>query len=152
MIEGPGVVLTNPKYPQNLGMVIRACVNFGIPQLRWTGDRIRIPEISTRLPREERMKEYNERLTWKPSERPTDELAGPIITVEFDAAAIDLCQFEHPAQAIYFFGPEDGNVPKWVRHLSHYFVRIPSTHCLNLAAAVNVVLYDRVMKDKTCSW
>jgi tRNA(Leu) C34 or U34 (ribose-2'-O)-methylase TrmL len=94
------------------------------------------------------MKEYNERLTWLPSARPTDELVGPIVTVEFDEKAVDIRQFEHPPRAVYFFGPEDGNVPKWVRHLSHYFIRIPSTHCLNLAAAVNVVLYDRIAKEK----
>jgi tRNA(Leu) C34 or U34 (ribose-2'-O)-methylase TrmL len=37
-------------------------------------------------------------------------------------------------------------LPKQVRLLCHRFVIIPTHHCLNLAAAVNVVLYDRRFK------
>jgi tRNA(Leu) C34 or U34 (ribose-2'-O)-methylase TrmL len=44
------------------------------------------------------------------------------------------------------FGPEDGHVPKGIRTACHRFVTIPSHGCLNLAAAVNVVLYDRMAK------
>jgi tRNA(Leu) C34 or U34 (ribose-2'-O)-methylase TrmL len=54
--------------------------------------------------------------------------------------------FEHPADATYVFGPEDGNVPKGALSVCHRFVSIPSHHCLNLAAAVYTVLYDRVVK------
>jgi tRNA(Leu) C34 or U34 (ribose-2'-O)-methylase TrmL len=54
--------------------------------------------------------------------------------------------FEHPENALYVFGPEDGSLPKTVRLLCHRFVVIPTHHCLNLAAAVNVVLYDRRLK------
>jgi tRNA(Leu) C34 or U34 (ribose-2'-O)-methylase TrmL len=46
------------------------------------------------------------------------------------------------------FGPEDGHVPKGVRGACHRFVTIPSDGCLNLAAAVNVVLYDRMAKAR----
>jgi hypothetical protein len=35
---------------------------------------------------------------------------------------------------------------KPVRLLCHLFVVIPTHHCLNLATAVNVVLYDRRLK------
>jgi tRNA(Leu) C34 or U34 (ribose-2'-O)-methylase TrmL len=44
------------------------------------------------------------------------------------------------------FGPEDGSLPKGVRTACHQFVVIPSMHCMNLAAAVYVVLYDRAYK------
>jgi tRNA(Leu) C34 or U34 (ribose-2'-O)-methylase TrmL len=54
--------------------------------------------------------------------------------------------FEHPGDALYVFGPEDGGLPKAVRLHCHRFVFIPTHHCLNLAAAVNVVLYDRRLK------
>jgi tRNA(Leu) C34 or U34 (ribose-2'-O)-methylase TrmL len=57
-----------------------------------------------------------------------------------------LVEFEHPQEAPYVFGPEDGGLPKAVRLLCHRFVASPTHHCLNLAAAVNVVLYDRRLK------
>ncbi len=53
---------------------------------------------------------------------------------------------KHPEDAFYVFGPEDGGLPKPVRLLCHRFAVIPTHHCLNLAAAVNVVLYDRRLK------
>jgi tRNA(Leu) C34 or U34 (ribose-2'-O)-methylase TrmL len=56
-----------------------------------------------------------------------------------------LTDFVHPEWAIYVFGPEDGSLPKAVRHACHRFVWIPSEQCLNLAAAVNVVLCHRRM-------
>ena len=42
------------------------------------------------------------------------------------------------------FGPEDGKVPKVIRRLCHRFVHIPAHFCLNLNAAVNVVLAHRL--------
>ena len=57
-----------------------------------------------------------------------------------------LVTFEHPEDALYVFGPEDGGLPRPVRLLCHRFVFLPTHHCLNLAAAVNVVLYDRRLK------
>ena len=68
------------------------------------------------------------------------------IAVELRPDAESLVAFEHPADALYVFGPEDGSLPKPVRLLCHRFVVIPTHHCLNLAAAVNVVLYDRRLK------
>ena len=44
------------------------------------------------------------------------------------------------------FGPEDGSLSKGDLAACHRFVRIPTNSCLNLAAAVNVVLYDRLAK------
>jgi tRNA(Leu) C34 or U34 (ribose-2'-O)-methylase TrmL len=59
-----------------------------------------------------------------------------------------LDEFVHPENAVYVFGPEDGGVPKGARHVCHRFVCIPTLNDgpLNLAAAVNVVLYDRLAK------
>ncbi len=74
------------------------------------------------------------------------ELGGMPVCVEVREHAEPLPDFEHPEDAVYVFGPEDGHVPKAVRHLCHRFVVVPVAHCLNLAAAVNVVLYDRRVK------
>lgn len=68
------------------------------------------------------------------------------MAVELLPAAQSLVDFEHPEDALYVFGPEDGGLPKPIRLACHRFVFIPTHHCLNLAAAVNVVLYDRRLK------
>ena len=68
--------------------------------------------------------------------------------VERRSQAENLVDFEHPERAVYIFGPEDGEVSKGVRSVCHRFVCIPTLNDgpLNLAAAVNVVLYDRLAK------
>ena len=68
------------------------------------------------------------------------------VAVEFRGEAEMLPTFEHPEHALYVFGPEDGGLMPVQLRLCHRFVMIPSTHCLNLSAAVNLVLYDRMVK------
>ena len=82
-------------------------------------------------------------------DQPFDRFDSGMVTpvaVELRPDAESLVTFEHPENALYVFGPEDGGVPKPIRLLCHRFVVIPTHHCLNLAAAVNVVLYDRRLK------
>jgi tRNA(Leu) C34 or U34 (ribose-2'-O)-methylase TrmL len=70
------------------------------------------------------------------------------VCVEFDETAEMLPYFEHPERPFYIFGPEDGSVPKGIRHACHKFVKIPTASCLNLGAAINVVLYDWTAKKE----
>jgi hypothetical protein len=51
-----------------------------------------------------------------------------------------------PDRALYIFGPEDGSLDKDIRDWCEDVVYIPTTGCMNLAATVNVVLYDRLAK------
>lgn len=142
------VILEEPKYPHNLAAAIRACACFGLDRLYWTGSRFTF-EAGDRLPREERMKGYAN-VKFENVERPFDHLAiGTVpVCVELTPCAMPLTFFEHPPNAAYVFGPEDGGVSQAFRGLCHYFVYIPAYHCLNLAAAVNVVLADRLMKTQ----
>lgn len=154
-----GVLLENPKTPYNVGSVIRAMAVFEGDRIRWTGERVLDPKqvrsrsvvLSAkrhRFPREERMRGW-EYIDWRASERdhPLDDFEGfTPVCVEVLAGSEALFDFEHPKHAVYVFGPEDGGVSKGVRARCHRFVTIPSRHCLNLAAAVNVVLYDRMAK------
>lgn len=147
------VLLLDPKWPHNVGNAVRACAVFGVPQLRWTGTRVDA-QIEQRLPREERLRDYRQRVTFQRlgthlQDRPLDHYLSWGMTpvcVELTPGATPLPIFQHPERAVYVFGPEDGDVPKGIRHACHHFVEIPGTGCLNLAAAVNVVLYDRAMK------
>jgi tRNA(Leu) C34 or U34 (ribose-2'-O)-methylase TrmL len=145
----PAVALINPKYPHNVGAALRACSCWGVGQLWWTGDRVvlDVPR-GERLPREERMRGYRD-VQMLPDDRVFDRFPPGSVTpvaVELRPDAESLVTFEHPEDALYVFGPEDGSLPKPVRLLCHRFVVIPTHHCLNLAAAVNVVLYDRRCK------
>lgn len=76
-------------------------------------------------------------------------------SIPFDCVpvAVDLVEgarclhgYTHPERAFYVFGPEDGTLGKdtlaWCRDV----IYVPSRGCLNLAACVNVVLYDRQKK------
>lgn len=148
------ILLIDPKWPHNIGNAVRACAVFDVPQLRWTGTRVD-EQIEQRLSREERLRDYRARVTFQRlgthlQDRPIDHYVKWGMTpvcVELMPGAVPLPLFEHPERAVYVFGPEDGDVPKRVRHACHHFIQIPGDGCLNLAAAVNIVLYDRFMKQ-----
>jgi tRNA G18 (ribose-2'-O)-methylase SpoU len=116
------IILEDVLYPHNLAAAIRAAACFGASHVVWTGDRFEF-SAGERLPREERMKGYTD-VHLRRAHRP----------------------FEHPERAVYVFGPEDGHVSAGLRAKCHRFVYIPAHHCLNLAAAVNVVLAHRAMQ------
>jgi tRNA(Leu) C34 or U34 (ribose-2'-O)-methylase TrmL len=140
------VALINPKFPHNVGAALRACAAFGAEKLYVTGDRAQweITGKGRRLPREERMRQYKDKVELIRDDRPFDYCAGLTpVAVEVDPAAEPLAAFQHPDNALYVFGPEDGSIPKAARRLCHRFVIIPSDHCLNLAAAVSCVLLHR---------
>jgi tRNA(Leu) C34 or U34 (ribose-2'-O)-methylase TrmL len=145
--HAPAVVLIDPKYPHNVGAALRACSCWGIGQLWWTGDRVTVDvPRGQRLPREERIKGYRS-VTMIRDDHVFDRFdAATPVAVEIRPASESLATFEHPEDAPYVFGPEDGSLSKPIRLLCHRFVVIPTHHCLNLAAAVNVVLYDRRLK------
>lgn len=159
------VVLINPKTPYNVGAVIRACSLYGVPTLRWTGKRIGTAEARRmagthmkgnrpRLPREERMKDFTG-VSWR--EAPDDVITNLVsehdlvpVAVERRESSESLDEFVHPERALYVFGPEDGSLGRGVLEVCHRFVIIPTVQPipLNLAAAVNVVLYDRHAKER----
>ena len=70
-----------------------------------------------------------------------------IVCVEFAIGATSLPSFVHPKKAIYLFGPEDGSLPQDVVDKAHHVVYVPTVGCMNLAATVNVLLYDRLAKS-----
>ena len=144
MLSAPGIVLINPKFPHNVGATIRACSCFGVESLVWTGSRIDL-SMYGRLPREERMKGYKS-VRFVNDERPFEFFGRctPVCVEVFENSE-PLTVFEHPENAVYVFGPEDGSVPQVVRRWCHRFVHIPAHFCLNLSAAVNVVLAHRLM-------
>ena len=145
MGETPAVCLINPKYKANVGAIQRAASCFDIHQVWYTGNRIQL-EDGERLPREERMKGYKN-VDLIQYDYPFDHFkdATPV-AIELLPGSECLLDFEHPDNALYVFGPEDGSIGQVSRRFCHRFVKIPTLHCTNLAAAVYIVLYDRALK------
>lgn len=68
------------------------------------------------------------------------------VAVDLLDGAKCLHSYCHPERAFYIFGPEDGTLGKEVTSWCRDVIYIPTRGCLNLAASVNVVLYDRQKK------
>jgi tRNA(Leu) C34 or U34 (ribose-2'-O)-methylase TrmL len=150
--DTPAVIMFNPKYIHNVSAAVRGCSCFGLNLLIFTGTRV-VEQLKTegkkgyRLPREERMKDYQE-VRMLNDEYPFNRFSGDVtpVAVEVRKNAELLPFFEHPKNPVYVFGPEDGSLPQiYLRHCKR-FLYIPSKHCLNLAVAINVVLADRIAK------
>ncbi|HEX8262876.1 MAG TPA: TrmH family RNA methyltransferase [Allosphingosinicella sp.] len=150
--KAPAIVLHEPKYPHNVGQVVRLASAFGIAQVWYSGERIR-EALGARLPREERMRRYEDvALINHPD--PLSRLCGALpnaspVAVELRPGSESLVDFVHPdgdSPPIYVFGPEDGSLSGPVVKRCHRFVVIPSYECLNLATSVATVLYDRMAK------
>lgn len=146
--DTPAVVLWNPKYAHNVGGVVRACSCFNSGLVLFSGDCI-LEDLKKgyRLPREARMRKYEDVRILR-DDYPLTRF-GPDVTpvaVEVRPNAEVLTDFEHPENPVYIFGPEDGSLPQSVLSKCHRFVVIPTNHCVNLAAAAYLVLYDRASK------
>jgi tRNA(Leu) C34 or U34 (ribose-2'-O)-methylase TrmL len=146
--EAPAIALIDPKYPHNVGMVVRLASCYGLRQVWFTGDRVSLnPTRGERLPREERMKGYKD-VEMIHYEHVFDQFPASTVpvAVEVRAGSEQLLSFEHPENALYVFGPEDGSIPPALVPRCHRFLVIPTRHCLNLATAVATVLWDRQYK------
>ena len=73
------------------------------------------------------------------------------MAIELVEGARPLTTYKHPARAFYIFGPEDGTLKKNVTNFCDDVIYIPTEGCMNLAATVNVVLYDRLAKGDNYS-
>lgn len=152
--------LTNPKTPTNVGGVMRAAGCYSVDQVLYTGYRYahaakfvssknntdtqrsseQIPLIAVKDFLQLKQ-ENNKSSLAKISD------ATKIICVDLVEGATPLPLFEHPEQALYVFGPEDGTIDQSVIDLADGVVYVPTVGCMNLAASVNVLLYDRLAKS-----
>lgn len=136
--------LSKPKSPSNVGAVMRSAGCFRVDAVRYTGSRYpRAAQYCTDT------KDMSQTIPLTGVADLLHEIPEnmQIICVELAEGATPLPDFKHPAHAIYIFGPEDGSLSQELLDKAHEVVYIPTTGCLNLAATVNVVLYDRLAKS-----
>lgn len=134
--------LHHPKDAANVGGTLRAAYAYGAQMVAVAGARNHCVRHSTNTPQ-----------AWKHIPTfTTDDLRLMIpydcipVAVDLVPDAIPLPTYQHPARAFYIFGPEDGTLGKAVLDWCPQRVMVPTRMCMNLAATVNVVLYDRVAK------
>lgn len=138
------LAIINPKSPQNMGSILRAAGCYQAQSIRYTGQRYaRAKAFQTDT--------KNVHLNIKVSH--VDEVINAItdenlskVAVELVEGATPLPNFVHPEDALYIFGPEDGSIEQEVVDQCDHVVYVPTVGCMNLAATVNVLLYDRLAK------
>lgn len=136
--------LINPKSPSNVGAVMRAVGCYQADEVRYTGSRYDraarfhtdTKDASLRIP----LKGMPDLLADLPEHT-------RVICVELVEGATALPAFEHPEHALYVFGPEDGSIDQALVDRADAVVYVPTVGCMNLAASVNVLLYDRLAKS-----
>lgn len=134
------VGLHMPKTPANVGSVLRAAGCYGAAMVATSGQRYQRAATDTQA-------SYRHLPLIQ-----TDDLHS-VIPFDCVPVAIDLIDgarplptYAHPERAFYIFGPEDGTLGQSITSWCRDIIYVPTHHCMNLAACVNVVLYDRMVK------
>lgn len=133
--------LINPKTPANIGGVSRAMGCYEASMLAISGSRFK------RFPADTQK-------AWRHT--PIIQCESLLDVIPFDCVpvAVDLIEgarplhsYAHPERAFYIFGPEDSTIGKDIHKRCRDVIYVPTNGCMNLAATVNVVLYDRQAKQ-----
>ena len=69
-----------------------------------------------------------------------------LVGIELSNFSESLLTYNHPDKAVYILGAEDSGLPKYIQDRCHDLIQIPSLHCLNVAGAGTIVMYDRTLK------
>lgn len=136
--------LINPKNPVNVGMIMRAAGCYEADAVFYSGVRFaRAQKFAADT------KNANRKIALVEVENLLDDIpdGAEMVAVELIEGATPLMDFVHPDNAYYVFGPEDGSIKKELLDHCQHVVYIPTIGCMNLAATVHVVLYDRMAKS-----
>lgn len=137
------IALDNPKTPANIGGALRAAGCYEAALVVLGGPR---PERLSKCPTDTQK-------AWR-------HLPHVLVNDVFDAIPYDcipiavdllpdakpLTRYVHPERAFYIFGAEDATLGKRITDRCRDRIMVPTKFCMNLAATVNVVLYDRMAK------
>lgn len=137
--------LTDPKSPSNVGAVMRAAGCYDASKVFYTGERYErasrfhtdTKNVTSRIP----LQHIEDFAELKKDGR-------QLVCVDLIQGAIPLPDFTHPEKAIYVFGAEDSSISQQLVDIADAVVFVPTIGCMNLAASVNVLLYDRLAKQR----
>ena len=140
--------LVNPKNPVNVASILRAAGCYGVASVFYTGQRYRIAKDFNAD-----TKAFHKVIPTVGVESLRDVVpeGASVVAVELVEGAQPLPTFEHPENAFYILGPEDGSVGEDVLSWCDHVVYVPTYSCMNLAATANVLLYDRLSKSEYVS-
>jgi tRNA(Leu) C34 or U34 (ribose-2'-O)-methylase TrmL len=140
--------LVNPKTPVNVGGIMRAAGCYRVDSVFYTGKRYELAAKSGDAQYDVDTKDAAKTipLTGVTSLLESVPEGAKIVCVDLVVGATPLPEFVHPDNAFYIFGPEDGTIPQELIDAAHAVVYVPTVGCMNLAASVNVLLYDRLAK------
>lgn len=145
MSENVAIGLINPKSPDNVGAVLRAAGCYGVGTVYYTGTRF---ERAAKYQLDTKQRSETIVLTGVSSLLEHRQSEQALVCVELAEGAIPLPAFQHPEHALYVFGPEDGSIDQALIDAADAVVYVPTIGCMNLAATVNVLLYDRLAKQQ----
>lgn len=135
--------LIRPKSGENVGGSLRAAHCYGVSQVVLEGARTKDIRHCTNTPAAQKHMPVHL----------TDDMFAfvpfdtQVVVVDLVPGAVPLPAFQHPKRAFYVFGPEDGTLGSRHTDRAQHVVYVPTRNCMNLAACVNVVLYDRLAKQ-----
>ena len=147
--EFAAIALHRPSRPENIGGVFRAADVYGVQLIVLGGGELPPEPLGHPTDTAEAWRRIptvfaHEVLDEEVRDAVPDECV--FVAVERVAEATLLPEFEHPECAAYVFGPENGSLDEVMLERCTHVVSIPGHTCSNLAAAANVVLYDRIAK------
>lgn len=134
--------LHNPKTPANVGSVLRAAGCYGSAFVAISGNRWgHFPTDTMKQHRYMPVFQFNDLHAIVPFD------CVPV-AVDLIEGATSLQEYTHPESAFYIFGQEDGTLGKQITSWCRDKIYVPTIRCMNLAACVNVILYDRMIKRR----
>ena len=134
------IALDNPKDPKNIGSVLRAAHVYSAALVVLSGKRFQ--KVATDTTRAWRHMPFIQ------AEDVFDACPYDCVPIAVDLidGAIPLPRYVHPERAFYIFGAEDQTLGKRITDRCRDRIVVPTKFCMNLAATVNVILYDRLAK------
>ena len=134
------VALRSPKNPVNVGFALRAAMVYGASLVVAESKRVKAGSDVYKAWRHIPTICVDNVFDARPFQ-------CEAVAVDLVESATSLVDFVHPERAFYIFGPEDGTLGESILSKCQHKVMVPTNGCMNLAASINVVLYDRLAKQ-----
>lgn len=137
------------KTPENLGGLWRSAHAFGASYIFTVGCRYRHqPTDTSKAVRHIPLFEFGtvEQFLERGVPRDTEIVAVETAGSFGRGGAVGLIGMPHPKRAVYVLGGEDYGLSEELLDARDRGVFIPAEHCLNVATAGSIVLYDRIAK------